>query len=155
MPSVTPRSAARAAPLSRMVTAMRAKSPFSQSALFGFMRQTSHANSLDGDAGKEGLSADADPRPVRPAVGARARGSGPDRHQARRIDAARWPWDHRRLPGGLPVRVPGKGEHERRHLPRPGRGGAQLLRRARLLAGRGPVESTRSHVTTVPGTAVT
>ena len=35
---VIPRLRARASPLPRMVSAMRVKSPFSQSALFGFMK---------------------------------------------------------------------------------------------------------------------
>ena len=37
MPGVTPRSATSASPLERMLSAMRVKSPFSHSALFGFI----------------------------------------------------------------------------------------------------------------------
>ncbi len=37
MPGVMPRSATSFSPLSRMLAAMRVKSPFSQSALFGFI----------------------------------------------------------------------------------------------------------------------
>ena len=44
IPLVIPRSLTKDSPLSRMLAAMRVKSPFSQSALFGFMVSLLHCS---------------------------------------------------------------------------------------------------------------